>query len=271
MTPPRRSLIFALAIATSLGAFQLGRAMAPQPVQAAPPVAAPERPEHPLARRLRERYGPTKSSSDYEEWIIRDFFQDKREGIFLDVGANHHQRGNNTYFLETSLGWSGIAVEPLTRFADGYKEFRPKTIFMPLFVSDVSDTDTVLYIPKNNRYQTTSSGHREFVELFGPYDAQNVRTVTIDILLSRLDIRRIDFLNLDIEEHEPQALAGFSIKRFAPQLVGVEAHDPVQQQLLEYFSKNGYVLIGRYLSIDSDNFWFAPAGVVKDAPRRPTS
>ena len=112
MIPPRRSLVFALAIAVSLGTFQLGRAMAPQPVQAAPPAAAPERPEHPLARRLRERYGPKKNSSDYEEWIIRDFFQDKRNGVFLDVGANHYRDENNTYFLETELGLESRAWFP---------------------------------------------------------------------------------------------------------------------------------------------------------------
>ena len=264
---PRRSLILALGIVGAVGGYQLGRAAAPAPPSAL--VLAPRSPEHPLARSLRERYGPNKNSEDLEEWIIRDFFRDeRRDGVFLDVGANHHQVGNNTYFLETALGWSGVAVEPLTRFADGYKQFRPRTTFVPLFVSNVSDAAATLYVPKNDRYQKTASGNRAFADLFGPYDETHVRTVTLDVLLDRLGIGRIDFFSLDIEEFEPLALAGFSIRRFAPELVAVEAHDPVRQQLLEYFSRNDYVLIGKYLHVDDDNFWFAPVGKVKDVPRQ---
>ena len=38
-----------------------------------------------------------------EELIIRDFFQDRRGGFFLDVGAAWPLRNNNTYYLEKHL------------------------------------------------------------------------------------------------------------------------------------------------------------------------
>ena len=82
-----------------------------------------------MAHRMRSQF--------YEEWFIRDFFQDKRGGVFLDVGANHYKRDSMTYFLETQLGWSGIAVEPQTRFAADYAKHRPRTRFIPMFASDV--------------------------------------------------------------------------------------------------------------------------------------
>src|SRR5688572_25919965 len=71
-----------------------------------------------FAGQLRERYGPSRNSEDLEEWIVRDFFNDERNGVFLDVGANHHQERNNTYYLETSLGWSGVAIDALPQFAE---------------------------------------------------------------------------------------------------------------------------------------------------------
>jgi FkbM family methyltransferase len=220
--------------------------------------------EHPLTAKLRRTYGPSKSGSNVEEWIIRDFFKDERGGVFVDVGANHYQEGNNSYYLETALDWSGVAVEPQIRFADGYKQSRPRTTFVPLFVSDVGDADATLWVPTRRGNAPTASGSREFAQMYGPVVAQQVKTITMDTLLERLDIRRFDFLSMDIEQFEPQALAGFSITRFAPRLVGIEAHDPVMQQLLEYFSRHGYVLIGKYLDVDDDNFWFAPAGLVRD-------
>ena len=69
-----------------------------------------------------------------------DFFKDKRDGVFLDVGANHYRNENNTYFLEQSLGWSGIAVDALADFAADYKAYRPRTRFVPMFASDTTDS-----------------------------------------------------------------------------------------------------------------------------------
>ncbi len=38
-----------------------------------------------------------------EELIIRDFFQDRREGFFLDVGCSEPIKGSNTFYLEKHL------------------------------------------------------------------------------------------------------------------------------------------------------------------------
>ena len=61
-------------------------------------------------RRLKTAYGPSHYSQFQEEWIIRDFFKDRREGVFVDVGANHYRNDSTTFYLEEKLGWSGIAL-----------------------------------------------------------------------------------------------------------------------------------------------------------------
>jgi hypothetical protein len=60
---------------------------------------------------LETAYGADKNSRALEELIIRDFFNDRRGGFFLDVGSGRFQTGSNTYFLEKSLGWRGIAID----------------------------------------------------------------------------------------------------------------------------------------------------------------
>lgn len=207
---------------------------------------------------LQQVYGPGRHSEHAEEWILKDFFKGKRDGVFVDVGANHHQHFSNTYYLETELGWSGVAVEPQAKFAAGYKQYRPRTAFVPLFVSDVSNRQATLYVARND---LVSSGVRQFTEAFGneatPTEAT---TSTLDDILDRVGISQIDFLSMDIELSEPQALAGFSIDRYAPRLVAIEAHLAVRQQILDYFASHRYVLLGRYWRADEDNFWFAPLG-----------
>lgn len=206
---------------------------------------------------LEAAYGPDRNSERAEEWIVRDFFQDARDGVFVDVGANHHQRNSNTYYLETTLGWSGVAIEPQAKFADGYARNRPKTTFVPLFVSDVSNREATLYVTSND---LVASGSKEFTEAFGSVTPTTATTTTLDDVLDRLGIVRVDFLTMDIELAEPQALAGFSIERFRPRLVAVEAHPPVRQQILDYFAAHRYSLVGKYWRVDAENFWFAPVG-----------
>jgi FkbM family methyltransferase len=226
-------------------------------------VDASARPDYAFATDLAARYGPTRNSKDLEEWLVRDFFQDERGGVFVDVGANHHQVNSNTYFLETALGWSGVAIEPQARFAAGYAQFRPLTAFVPLFVSDVSHSEAVLYVPKSPAHHLgrVASMSREFTAQYDNDIAPTpTTTTTLDDALDQLRVARVDFLSMDIELAEPKALAGFSIDRFRPRLVCVEAHAGVRQQILDYFHQHNYVVVGQYLGVDNDNYWFVPLG-----------
>lgn len=218
------------------------------------PAVVPLLPE---LRPFAEKYGPSRNSQFGEEWLIRDFFQDKRDGIFVDVGANHHQSLSTTYYLEVALGWSGIAVEPLAQFAEGYAKHRPRTKFRPFFVSDASDQQAKLYVLKHNTL--ISSGDKSFTERWGgTAESVTAPTITLNDLLAAEKIDRVDFLSMDIETWEPKALAGFDIQRFRPALVCIESHEEVLQQILDYFAHNQYVLVGKYLKADEHNLYFTP-------------
>jgi FkbM family methyltransferase len=212
---------------------------------------------HPEAQYLADTYGPDRNSEHNEEWILRDFFRDKRGGVFLDVGASHYRRFSNTYYLEQSLGWSGIAVEPLVEFEAEYRQQRPATRFRPFFVSDVSNAQAKLYVLASN--PLVSSTDKSFTERYGRNSKElSVPTITLDDLLDSEGVERIDFMSMDIELHEPKALAGFDIARFAPALVCIEGHFEVRQQIIDYFTRHGYVLVGKYLRADRHNLYFAP-------------
>ena len=211
---------------------------------------------------FRHRYGPYHFSDREEEWMIRDYFQDRRDGMFVDVGANHYKNASKTYYLETRLGWSGLAIEPQREFGADYAKFRPRTKFWPLFVSDVSNENARLYVLKEQPMGASSD--KEFVEQFGqPDEVRDVPTITLNDLLDREGIRNIDLLSMDIELHEPQALKGFAIDRFKPALVCVEGLLPVRQRILDYFAEHGYVVLGKYVWVDRENLYFAPLGATK--------
>jgi FkbM family methyltransferase len=211
---------------------------------------------------FRQKYGPEHHTEREEEWMIRDYFNDRRGGVFVDVGANHFRATSKTYFLESKLGWSGIAIEPQREFAADYAKHRPRTKLLPFFVSDVSNETARLYIIKN--MPPVASSDEAFVRKFGnPDEVREVPTITLTDLLTAERLGQFDFLSMDIELHEPRALQGFDIARFKPSLVCVEALLPVRQQILNYFAAHGYVLVGKYVWVDFENLYFAPLEAMK--------
>ena len=212
---------------------------------------------------LGERFG-TRESTYGEEWIFRDFFKDQRDGFFVDIGAGDYRHGNNTYFLEVERGWRGIAVDAQERYAADYKSHRPATRFSALFVSDVSDTEIRLHVPDSFPY--AASADRDFAAAHrrgGEVTDIRVATITLNDLLQRERTERIDLLIMDIELAEPRALAGFDIDRYRPRLICIESQPQVRQKILDYFYDHGYVVVGKYLRMDTQNLYFTPRSALE--------
>lgn len=194
-----------------------------------------------------------------QDVIIRDFFSDMRDGVFVDVGCYDWKKGNNTLYLERHLGWTGIAVDALAYLGQGYRENRPGTRFFHYVVSDVSGETATIYAQA--ALTSTNAAHLSnfpgLEEARGP--AVEVETTTLTDLLESAGIEKIDFLNMDIEGGEPKALTGFDIDRFRPELICIEASTPVRPFLLDYFGRHGYELIEEYLEYDAFNWYFRPS------------
>jgi FkbM family methyltransferase len=211
-----------------------------------------------LARNdLVARYGPKLYSERDEETLIRDFFRDRRGGFFVDIGASHYKYASTTFYLEERLGWSGIAVDANKDFAVDYANHRPRTKFFAYFVSDKSAPDHPFFIP--DEMNVLASGDKDYAGRFHlQVREEHVPAITLDDLLTREQVQKIDFLSLDIETGEPAALAGFDIRKHAPDLVCVEMQHDVAPRIREYFAKNDYEEIARYVPLDPLNGWFAP-------------
>ena len=182
-----------------------------------------------------------------EEFIIRDFFRDRRDGVFLDVGCADALHFSTTAYLEKHLGWSGIGVDALSEWAPGYAQHRPRTKFHNYLVTNASGAKTTFY---RSREPTLSSIKEYRVKKFGKFTEMVVESITLDDLLAKEGVAKLDFVSIDIEDAEPEALEGFDIQRFQPELVCIEAHKPVRQAILAYFRKHGYERIEVYRKYD---------------------
>lgn len=100
-----------------------------------------------IMRKFKKKYPETKIfevidkkdiklySQDNQDYIVyNNFFKDKKNGFFCDIGGNHPLKINNTLYFE-ELGWNGIAFEPLSQMASLWAEHRKAKLF-PFALSD---------------------------------------------------------------------------------------------------------------------------------------
>jgi FkbM family methyltransferase len=196
-----------------------------------------------------------------EEVIIRDFFQDRREGVFLDVGCAWPKKDSNTYFLESELDWTGIGIDALPQYARAWGHQRPRSHFFNYLVTDHVGPAEKFFRPDRadlsglssaTPLKKSSSGHKV------PYKQIRVPTTTLTKLLDENHVSRVDLMSLDIEGHELLALAGFDVERFRPELVCVEWFHAGREKLRSYFAAHGYERIERYLPYDTVNDYYTP-------------
>ncbi len=197
-------------------------------------------------------------SQGNEELVIRHFFNDRRDGVFLDVGAFHWKNYSTTLYLEERLGWSGIAIDAQAKYGQGYADNRPRTKFLSYLVSDHSDGVDDFYV--SGAISSRSKEHIRKLSITKDHEPTRIEvpTITLNDLLERLGVQKIDLLSMDIEGSEPPALRGFDIERYRPELVCIEAVIGDDREVGPYFEEHGYERIDEYLKYDVVNWYYKP-------------
>ena len=206
---------------------------------------------------LQTRFGQELYSQGPEEWLIRDFFNDRRSGVFLDVGAFDPVNYSNTYRLEHDFGWTGIAIDALKAFAPQYAEKRPNSRFFTAFVGETDTGEATLHV--DPALAIVASGDPAFAKEFTNKAVPiQVPRRTLDSILHEAGVTKVDFVSLDIELGEPAALRGFTFSEHQPELLCIEAHAKTRQAILDIMAGAGYVVVGKYLRVDNANLYFTP-------------
>jgi FkbM family methyltransferase len=215
---------------------------------------------------LHEAYGPKQYSQEPEETLIRAFFRDRREGSFVDVGASH-------YYLERHLDWHGIAINTHEACRADYQRFRPRTRFFAVFLTNRAGQQTDFYVRTADA--RISSGTHDRLPSVRDRNVEAIRvpSTTLDHLLTAERVNEVDFVSLGIEGFEPEALEGFDLERYRPELLCVKMQTHAGQRLVAYsashqmqtrtrarlvayFAPHQYVPIEQYRHSDSVNLYF---------------
>jgi FkbM family methyltransferase len=167
------------------------------------------------------------SYSQYGEDLVLDAVLGCQEtGFFLDIGANDPVVFSNTKRFALR-GWTGISVEPNPTVFDRITKDRPHDINLNL---GVGSTDSMLtfYRIEPDTLSTFDKAHAErSIKVFAGariVDTVEVQVVSLSTLLGEhlAEDTRVDFMSMDVEGGELEALKSNDWDRYRPSLLMIE-------------------------------------------------
>ena len=195
-------------------------------------------------------------TESYAQWgddvLVWEYFGRKPDGVFLEAGANSPKILSQTYLLE-KRGWTGVLVEPVPECCVNLRAERPGSrVFQNALGSPEQRGLLRLSIPGGQSELT--SALKEGQEVGTNDKTFEAELITLNEVLASAGITQLDYLSLDLEGMELEALQGLDFSKFKPDLIIVE--DRLNNLSRHHFLKGvGYKLVRR----NGSNHWYVPA------------
>jgi FkbM family methyltransferase len=158
-----------------------------------------------------------------QDKIIDYFFKKKKNGVFLDIGANDGVTISNTYFLEKERSWNGICIEPIPRVFEKLKANR----HCILENCCITDKDGTMTFREVRGYSEMLSGildffdnvhieriDNEIAEYGGSYQDIIIKCRSINNILSENNLYNIDYCSIDTEGAEYTIVNNIDFKTY---------------------------------------------------------
>jgi len=186
-----------------------------------------------------------------EKELVWKFFGQKRDGVFVEVGANDPVAGSQAWLLEQN-GWQGVLMEPQASLCEKLRPARPRSrVFQVACSSPGSEGEADLILTEYDGNATLKPQRDSHgINYVG---AERVRITTLDSVLQAAGVSRLDFVSMDVEGHEIEVMHGFNFEKYKPSLILIE--DGVRDLAKHRFLKRqGYKLVKR----TTLNNWYVP-------------
>lgn len=198
------------------------------------------------------------SQHNQDHLISHNFFKNKKNGTFCDVGGNHPLNINNTRYFE-ELGWTGCAFEPLPHMQKLWQQHR-KAKFFPYAASNSEGEVTFTIVKDVSGWEDMLSYVKEGSTVDYDYKTEDisVRTKLLKDVFLEENITAIDYMSIDVEGHELQVLQGIDFNEVKINTITIENNFGGSGQKSHYgddnirniMFENNYILWGRIVGLD---------------------
>lgn len=161
--------------------------------------------------------------------VLREYFPDfNYHGIFLDIGAFEPIRISNSFHFEQNA-WTVYCIEANTNLIPLLKDHRQNVIHCA--VADKSMESVEFTVVTSSDYKWTAGYSalkvsEEYKTIFG-WNPEKVEQIsveqrTVDDILDKASVSKVDIVSLDIEGGELNCLKGFNLEKYQPKVLVIE-------------------------------------------------
>ena len=189
--------------------------------------------------RLLNKTSDKNSFSQYAEDLYIDrILNYKKNGVYIDIGANHPSILNNTKRFY-DRGWNGINIEPDTINYSKFLDERPRDINLNIGISN-NPGDFVFFIFKEDSLSTFSEKNAQKLVSNGYkiIEKKIVKTFKLSKIIADNNLAEIDFVSIDTEGYDQEVLNSNDWSKFRPRLICIE--DSTGHSFNYFFKKISY-------------------------------
>ena len=183
-----------------------------------------------------------------EEEILEKLFKKNFKGTYLDIGCFHPTKFNNTNKLYKA-GWTGINIDLNPFTIDLFKFARPRDINICAALSNKKKKTKLYYHHDLSSQNTLSPNHVKWMEghfRLKNLGVRNIKTKKLKDILNYHSVKKIDFLNIDIEGVEYEVISSINLNKFKVQVICIEIleYNKIQKinkrKIIKYLKKNNF-------------------------------
>ena len=177
-----------------------------------------------------------------EDVIIQGLFNHRKDGFYIDVGCYHPIRASLTHLLYKK-GWKGVNIDISEDTINLFKIARPNDKNINIGIADKVGEDFY--------YQSSHINQANSFKYYDGVKKVKIKITTLDNIIKNLEIKKIDFLNIDVEYTDFKVLQGLNLNSVRPTLIAIEDNDAfdiadlVNSDIYKYLINKEYFLYSK--------------------------
>lgn len=183
-------------------------------------------------------------AQNFEDVILNRAFTNKKQGFFLDIGAQHPVIDSvSRHFILN--GWNGILVEPVPAYAILLKEEYPHISVLQKYVGKKGKRE--MYIVADTGLSTSDELLAQAYKNSGLNISNEIcEGMTLDEIFEFIGEVDIDWMKIDAENSEVEILNSWKSENVKPTIVVLEVLDPlhksqIDNEVTELMKSKGYI------------------------------